>query len=95
VRSIDPSTGLPPLPEGQYWEVLLAHVDDDGYTYEIRIMERLATGRKVVASARFKPRRALESARVREEAEHLVVTTAAHDLVESLLGSYPPNRLVV
>jgi hypothetical protein len=92
---IDPATGLPELPEGQWWELHLEHVDDTGYLYELRVMSGVPYDYTIVMSARFRPRHPLTPARVRYEAEWLLERTAARDVAQSLLGSYPPKRLVV
>lgn len=103
MTDLDPSTGLPALPEGQFWRVRVDHTLSGGSLYvELREKRKHWFGSWKIAEygptyldmcGTVENTIAYNARRVMEKSEHLRKQDSRLKIAESLAGDYPPKKL--
>src|SRR5690606_37979043 len=89
----DPATGLPAMPEGQFWRV--KHARDSSYVH-LQLRERRRFGSRLLSWTTISKKHKLSEKAVREAAAYIVHCEpdrenklTRHDLI----GDYPPKTI--
>jgi hypothetical protein len=93
VSDIDPDTGMPALPDGQFWRVRQKYDDRAGH-YVVELHTRKRRGSKLVGTiivCRYIAD--VTAGKVLIAARELLEAIASADEREALKGDYPPKRL--